>query len=217
MFLFFLASPWRCGCNAALKRRYPITYRLNVISGESSATTLLKPEKSHNSYQLVAALLHVRSICTCLCSLGVFGVLQMRFFDIYIIALFTWLQWRTQEFWCRIHLRFRYVGGFVRKVDDVTAYLAAQLSRLRAHHRNKLSLRVYCCCCRCILHLQQYSRRLDWTCFFFYLSLSKLAQAVKVLTCVQRFLVQIWDRTRPPWCSSWGSLIIPSKCCDKCN
>ena len=28
-------------------------------------------------------------------------------------------------FWCRIHLWFRYVGGFVRKVDDVTAYLAA--------------------------------------------------------------------------------------------
>ena len=26
---------------------------------------------------------------------------------------------------------------------------------------NKLSLRVYCCCCRCILHLQQYSRRLN--------------------------------------------------------
>ena len=24
--------------------------------------------------------------------------------------------------------------------------------------------RVYCCCCRCILHIQQYS--LDWTCFF---------------------------------------------------
>ena len=39
-------------------------------------------------------------------------------------------------FWCRIHLWFRYVGGFVRKVDDVTAYLAAQPSRLRAHHRN---------------------------------------------------------------------------------
>ena len=71
-------------------------------------------------------------------------------------------------FWCRIHLWFRYVGGFVRKVDDVTAYLAAQPSRLRAHHRNKLSLRVYCCCCRCILHLQQYSRRLNL--FFLLLS-----------------------------------------------
>ena len=70
-------------------------------------------------------------------------------------------------FWCRIHLWFRYVGGFVRKVDDVTAYLAAQPSRLRAHHRNKLSLRVYCCCCRCILHLQQYSRRLNLLRFFF--------------------------------------------------
>ena len=67
----------------------------------------------------------------------------------------------TATFWCRIHLWFCYVGGFVRKVDDVTAYLAAQPSRLRAHHRNKLSLRVYCCCCRCILHLQQYSRRLN--------------------------------------------------------
>ena len=31
---------------------------------------------------------------------------------------------------------------------------------------NKLSLRVYCCCCRCILHLQQYSRRLHL--FLFY-------------------------------------------------
>ena len=61
----------------------------------------------------------------------------------------------------KIHLRFRYVGGFVRKVDDVIAYLAAQPSRLRAHHRNKLSLRVYCCCCTCILHLQQYRRRLN--------------------------------------------------------
>ena len=36
-----------------------------------------------------------------------------------------------------------------------------------AHHRNKLSLRVYCCCCRCILHLQQYSRRLNLLRFFF--------------------------------------------------
>ena len=60
---------------------------------------------------------------------------------------------------------FVMLGGFVRKVDDVTAYLAAQPSRLRAHHRNKLSLRMYCCCCRCILHLQQYSRRLNL--FFF--------------------------------------------------
>ena len=60
-------------------------------------------------------------------------------------------------------------GGFVRRVDDVTAYLAAQPSRLRAHHRNKLSLRVYCCCCRRILHLQQYSRRLNLLRFFFIL------------------------------------------------
>ena len=71
-------------------------------------------------------------------------------------------------YWCRIHLWFRYVGGFVRKVDDVTAYLAARPSRLRAHHRNKLSLRVYCCCCRCILHLQQYSRRLNLYFFFLF-------------------------------------------------
>jgi hypothetical protein len=86
-------------------------------------------------------------------------------------ALMAW--WFTEHrnkvtftFWCRIHLWFRYVGGFVRKVDDVTAYLAAQPSRLRAHHRNKLSLRVYCCCCRCILHFQQYSRRLNLLRFF---------------------------------------------------
>ena len=32
--------------------------------------------------------------------------------------------------------------------------------------QNKIN-RVYCCCCRCILHLQQYSRRLN---FFFFLS-----------------------------------------------
>ena len=94
-----------------------------------------------------------------------------------IIKWICYLDWncKTQRqqrmrflsaFWCRIHLWFRYVGGFVRKVDDVTAYLAAQPSRLRAHHRNKLSLRVHCCCCRCILHLQQYSRRLN---LFFFL------------------------------------------------
>ena len=63
------------------------------------------------------------------------------------------------------------LGGFVRKVDDVTAYLAAQPSRLRVHHRNKLSLRAYCCCCRCILHLQQYSRRLNLF-FFLYVLLT---------------------------------------------
>ena len=34
---------------------------------------------------------------------------------------------------------------------------------------NKLSLRVYCCCCRCILHLQQYSRRLNLFYVFFFL------------------------------------------------
>ena len=32
---------------------------------------------------------------------------------------------------------------------------------------NKLSLRVYCCCCRCSLQLRQYSRRLNLFLFFF--------------------------------------------------
>ena len=36
--------------------------------------------------------------------------------------------------------------------------------RLCVYICNKLSLRVYCCCCKCILHLQQFSRRLN---FFF--------------------------------------------------
>ena len=43
-------------------------------------------------------------------------------------------------------------------------------SRLRAQHRNITTTRwrrVYCCCCRCILHLQQYSRRLNFFVFFY--------------------------------------------------
>ena len=72
---------------------------------------------------------------------------------------------RTKIFWCRIHLWFRYVGGFVRKVDDVTAYLAAQPSRLRAHHRNVTTTRWRLCVT--ILHLQQCSRRLNLFLFFF--------------------------------------------------
>ena len=45
-------------------------------------------------------------------------------------------------------------------------------SRLRAQHRNITTTRwrVYCCCCRCILHLQQYSRRLNLFFFIFYSS-----------------------------------------------
>ena len=70
----------------------------------------------------------------------------------------------TVKFWCRIHLWFRYVGGFVRKVDDFTAYLAAQPSRLRAHHRNITTTRWRLCVT--ILHLQQYSRRLNLLLFF---------------------------------------------------
>ena len=69
-------------------------------------------------------------------------------------------------FWCKIHLWFRYVGGFVRKVDDVTAYLAAQPSRLRAHHRNITTTRWRLCVT--ILRLQQYSRRLNLFLFFPY-------------------------------------------------
>ena len=69
-----------------------------------------------------------------------------------------------RNFWCRIHLWFLYVGGFVRKVDDVTAYLAAQPSRLRAHHRNITTTRWRLCVT--ILHLQQYSRRLNLFLFF---------------------------------------------------
>ena len=71
------------------------------------------------------------------------------------------------RFWCRIRLWFRYVGGFVMKVDDVTAYLAAQPSCLSAHHRNITTTRWRLCVT--ILHLQQYSRRLNL--FLFSLTL----------------------------------------------
>ena len=60
------------------------------------------------------------------------------------------------RFWCRIHLWFRYVGEFVRKVDDVTAYLAAQPSRLRAHHRNITTTRWRLCVTMETLWQQQY-------------------------------------------------------------
>ena len=40
---------------------------------------------------------------------------------------------------------FVMLGGFVRKVDDVTAYLAAQPSRLRAHLRNITTTRWRLC------------------------------------------------------------------------
>ena len=59
-------------------------------------------------------------------------------------------------YWCRIHLWFRYVGGFVRKVDDVTAYLGAQPSRLRAHHRNITTTRWRQCVTMETLWQQQY-------------------------------------------------------------
>ena len=59
-------------------------------------------------------------------------------------------------FWCRIHLWFRYVGGFVRKVDDVTAYLAAKPSRLRAHHHNITTTRWRLCVTMETLWQQQY-------------------------------------------------------------
>jgi uncharacterized membrane protein YjjP (DUF1212 family) len=38
------------------------------------------------------------------------------------------------------------------------------------HYDNKnMAATLYCCCCRCILHLQQYSRRLNLFVFFFIL------------------------------------------------
>ena len=60
------------------------------------------------------------------------------------------------SFWCRIHLWFRYVGGFVRKVDDVTAHLAAQPSRLRAHYLNITTTRWRLCVTMETLWQQQY-------------------------------------------------------------
>jgi len=38
--------------------------------------------------------------------------------------------------------------------------------------QNKIN-RVYCCCCRCILHLQQYSRRLN---LFFFARLTNVME-----------------------------------------
>ena len=74
-------------------------------------------------------------------------------------SLFLFLSeifYKCTSFWCRIHLWFRYVGGFVRKVDYVTAYLAAQPSRLRAHHRNITTTRWRLCVTMETLWQQQY-------------------------------------------------------------
>ena len=75
-----------------------------------------------------------------------------------ILSRRNWVQcWVMEQcFWCRIHLWFRYVGVFVRKVDDVTAYLAAQPSRLRAHHLNITTTRWRLCVTMETLWQQQY-------------------------------------------------------------
>ena len=66
--------------------------------------------------------------------------------------------------------------------------------------QNKIN-RVYCCCCRCILHLQQYSRRLNLF-FFLTLTIFVLTTDCKVVCygpvlVVSKHLLMQWMSKRP--------------------
>ena len=77
-------------------------------------------------------------------------------------------------FWCRIHLRFRLMGGLYGKSMTSPRQIPGSPSRLRAQHRKLTAMRYYWNVMTTtiwrlrILHLQQYSRRLNlFVCFFF--------------------------------------------------
>ena len=75
-------------------------------------------------------------------------------------------------FWCRIHLWFRLVGGLYGKSMKSPRQIPGPPSRLRAQQRKLTAMRYYVNVMSTIwrlriLHLQQYSRRLNLiVCFF---------------------------------------------------
>ena len=76
-------------------------------------------------------------------------------------------------FWCRIHLLFRLMGGLYGKSMTSPFQIPGSPSRLRSQHRKLTAMRYYGNVMTTtiwrlrILHLQQYSRRLDlFFCFF---------------------------------------------------
>jgi hypothetical protein len=100
---------------------------------------------------------------------------------------------KVLTFWCRIHLWFRLMGS-ARKVDEVTAWASRRNMADMRYYGNVITTKRWrlcvtmatlwqqkdggyallwkrydVTCYRCILHLQQYSRRLNLLCVFFYL------------------------------------------------
>ena len=97
----------------------------------------------------------------------------------------------NRGFWCRIHLRFRWMGGLQAKsmtsqraefkMADMRYYDNVMITTrwLLIIHIQQQNTVINWTCYRCILHLQQYSHRLN---LFFLLQILLLAQHVAGIT-----------------------------------